>query len=280
MRELSIAIIARDKFSRVAESVRSLIGELPSNSIVYLFDPGYPKSILNEIHNLTENYALPLVIVGTERFANVNLVWNQFVEISDSQYLMCLENDVVVNPECIKNTLASVVSGECDIAVPVVLENKIDQLNIPHFNPRTSDIVRLENGNIQSILDRGRADAEPMPTPRAVKHLERHCFIFIKDAARRLGLLDTQMYCRTDYDMSIQCHINGLVIRIPAASSVTFTQYPKDIEIDREFFDFRWNVDRVAFANARLISKWHLEGFKTTITHAYEARKYLSNEAV
>lgn len=277
MRELSVAIIARDKFSRVVDSVRSLIGELPPLSLVYLFDAGYPKAILDEIQILANSHELPLLVVGTEKYANTNLVWNQFVSISDSKYLMCLENDVIVNPECIRNTIAALSTGECDVAVPVVFENKVDMVNIPHFNPQSSDIIHLNNGRIQSILDRGRADEAPMPVPRTVKHLERHCFALTMSAADRLGLLDTQMYCRTDYDMSIQCHVNGLVIRIPSAASVTFTQFPKHIETDREFFDFRWNIDRVAFANARLISKWNLEGFKTTITHAYEARKSLSN---
>ena len=60
MRELSIAIIARDKFSRAVDSVRSLIGELPSDSLVYLFDAGYPKAILDEILGLSNDYKLPL----------------------------------------------------------------------------------------------------------------------------------------------------------------------------------------------------------------------------
>lgn len=273
MRYLSIGIIARDKFSLAASAVKSLVGELPSNSIIYLFDAGYPKPILDEVADLAASFDLPLIIVKTARFANTNHVWNQFVSIADSEYLMQLENDVTIGHDCIQNSLACLKDGRCDVAVPIVYENTKTEIGIPHFNPIKSDIRDLPDGGRVSILDRGRADIPPPAVPRLVKHLERHCFFMTTTSARRLGSLDEQMYCRTDYDMSIQCHAADLILKI-SNGSVTFFQCP-DMKFDRDFFGYRWNIERVAFANARLISKWRLQGFKTTITHAFDARKFL-----
>lgn len=276
MHELCVAVIARDKFSRAIDSVRSLVGKLPHDSHIYVFDSGYPKDIINEIICVCNNHGLPLSFVEVERFANTNLVWNQFVGIADSRFLMCLENDVIVSNGCIASAISLIDTGRYDIAVPVVFENTLDDVEIPHFNPQTSDIIELSGNRIRSILDRGRTNNVHIPLPRIVKHLERHCFIISSQAASKLGKLDIEMYCRTDYDMSIQCFKAGLVIGIPENGHVVFTQYPKGIEIDRDFFDHRWNLDRVEFANRRLISKWNLDGFKTTIHHAHNARKILT----
>ncbi|MHB0929636.1 MAG: hypothetical protein ACYC3W_12170 [Candidatus Nanopelagicales bacterium] len=273
MHQLDIAIIARDKFSLVNNTLLSLVTELLPDTKVYLFDSGYPQAILQKSCKIAEAYGINLNIIQTERFANTNLVWNQFCRIATASFQMCLENDVVLTSGCIANTLNCLIEDRCDIAVPVVIENKLKQICVPHFNPVFSDIVDLPDGSIESILNRGRSDEAPMPVPRTIKHLERHCFIITNSAAKKLGDLDEQMYCRTDYDMSIQAHVAGLVIRMPRAS-VIFTQYP-ELAIDHQFFNYRWNIGRVAFANARLITKWKLKGFKTTIAHAYEARKQL-----
>jgi hypothetical protein len=40
-------------------------------------------------------------------------------------------------------------------------------------------------------------------------------------------------------------------------ASVLFTQ-ARDLAMDRDFLDCRWNIERVAFANERLISKRQL----------------------
>lgn len=96
-----------------------------------------------------------------------------------------------------------------------------------------------------------------------------------RNAARRLGPLDQLMYCRTDIDLSLACHHATLAIGIPAKAAVLFVRAPA-LNIDRDFFDYRWNLDRVRFAHDRLIHKWSLVGYKTTIDHAHQMRSLLA----
>jgi hypothetical protein len=276
MGELAIAIIARDKFSRVKYSLESVVAQLPKNSKLFLFDSGYPSTLIDELKAIAGNVRFE--VIETEQFANTNLVWNQIVSIANAKILARLENDTEMSPGCIAESLNILNEAGRGIAVPVVLENKDGLIGGLHFNPRRSEINSLPDGSIESILDRGRLGDEQMPTPRTIKHLERHCFFVTKSAVDMLGTLDERMYCRTDYDISIAAHVAGIPIIIPN-TYVTFTQTP-NMDLDRDFFDYRWNLDRVAFANARLIEKWNLKGFKTTITHAYEARKQLESSDI
>lgn len=271
VRLLSVALIGRDKFSTVVASLDALLADLPPNSDVKIFDPGYPPSILDKIRSLSRLSCHPISIFPTTRFANTNYVWNQFVSVANGKYLLNLENDVIVQNGCIGDCIDAIETGFCDIAVPKVFEEF--QSNV-HYNPTVSEIIDVEGGGILSKLDRGRDAVVPIAGGRKVKHLERHCFIMSKTTAKRLGTLDEQMYCRTDYDMSFACHRSGIVIGIPPIASVTLSS-KLNSEIDREFYEFRWDANRVALANRRLIDKWKLVGFKTTIHHVDEARARL-----
>jgi hypothetical protein len=272
---LSIALIARDKFSGAARSLRSACEDLPPDSEIVVFDSGYPAVLREELAAIAANSGVPVVWRGTERFANTNLVWNQFVATTTAQHLMCLENDVALLPGCSMELLGLVASEFCDVAVPVVHEGEV---GVPHFDPVSSEFVDLDGDQVRSdLLRRPKGDQVAPGVRRRVSHLERHCFLMSRSSAERLGRLDEQMYCRTDLDISLSCRQAGLSVGVTPKAGVVFRRAP-DLAVDRDFFDYRWNLERVAFANSRLIEKWHLVGYKTTINHAHRIRALLDAE--
>jgi hypothetical protein len=269
---LSIALIARDKFSGAPRALRSVCEDLPPHGEIVVFDSGCPAVVRKEMSAIAAGCDAAVRWEQTERFANTNAVWNQFVSGSRGQYLMCLENDVALLPGCSAELLTMAASGYCDVAVPVVHEG---EMGVAHFDPVVSELVDLGGGNVRSeLLRRPKGDAVSPGIRRHAAHLERHCFLMSRESALRLGTLDELMYCRTDLDISLACRAAGLIIGITPRADVVFRRLP-ELEIDREFFDHRWNLERVASANARLIKKWKLVGYKTTINHAYRIRALL-----
>lgn len=267
---MSVALIARDKFSPIVESFSALCQSLPKESEIIIFDSGYPDFLVEKIQSIIIQSSVKASVVKTQEFANTNYVWNQFTSMVDSRILMCLENDVLISKECIEACIEIIEDKLYDVIVPIVYEKEIGCV---HFDPNISEIIEIEGG-IESRLDRGRVNGHQFSNNRQIKHLERHCFLMSRDTSTKIGELDEQMYCRTDHDLSLTCHVKDVSIGITSKAFIILQPEP-DLSIDREFWNYRWNIERVAFAHNRLIEKWSLIGFKKTIDHAYEARKYL-----
>ena len=271
--KLGIALIARDKFSHAVESLMSIINTVDDSAMVYVFDSGYPVHIKEELSRIIKKSNKEVSITPTSKYANTNTVWNQFVKGAEScEYLMCVENDVILGSDCINGIMDSLTQKKNNVFVPIVYETVFSN---PHFNPTISKISRRDDGKIESMLDRGREDK--ILGGRQINHLERHCFAMSMETAMSLGQLDEQMWDRTDYDMSISCFVKEITIEIQKTGYVIFKPDPY-LLIDRDFMDYRWNIDQVQKANDWLIEKWKLHGFKTTINHAHTIREMINQD--
>jgi hypothetical protein len=268
---VAVALIARDKFSPAPVSLESAYAQLPPRADVLVYDSGYPTPVLREMRGVADRAGRELRLRPTQRFANTNRVWNQFVGETDADVLVCLENDVAFHPGALTSLVRLLESGFCDVAVPVVHEGV---RGVPHFDPVVSRLTDGPEGVTSELVRRPKNGLVSPGVLRTVDHLERHCFAMGAEAAVRLGTLDEQMYCRTDLDLSLACRSVGLSVAVTPNAEVIFRRDP-ELSVDRAFFDHRWNLDRVAFANARLISKWRLHGYKTTINHAHRIRRVL-----
>ena len=268
---LAVALIPRDKFSVASDALRATYADLPADATAWIYDSDYPEGTISQLREVAREAGRELVVRRTERFANTNRVWNQFTAECGADVLICIENDVIPQRGCLAELSRLVVSGYCDVAVPVVHEGTYGAL---HFDPVISRLTDTPEGVTSELLRRPKDGMASPGTLRVVDHLERHCFAMTARAAARLGNLDEQMYCRTDLDISLACHAARLTVAVTPEANVVFRRDP-DLSVDRDFFDFRWNIERVAFANTRLINKWHLIGYKTTINHAHRIRRLL-----
>lgn len=225
---LSVALIARDKFSGAPTALAAVLADLPPNSEVVVLDPGYPADLADELRGLGGRR---IRWQATERYANTNLVWNQFVAGTDSRHLMCVENDTELRPGATAELMAMLASGYCDVAVPVVHEDRVGN---PHFDPAPTGVRRV------------------------VTQLERHCFATTRATASRLGALDEQMLCRTDLDLGLTLQLHGLTVGVTPHAEAVFRRH-QDPAVDREFFEHRWDLGRVASAYERLRAKWRID---------------------
>ncbi|GAA3431150.1 glycosyltransferase family 2 protein [Kutzneria kofuensis] len=225
---LSIGLIARDKFSGAPTALAAVLADLPPNSEVVVFDAGYPAELAARLRELGGDR---LRWQATQRHANTNLVWNQFVATTRSKHLMCVENDVELRPGASAELMSMLASGYCDVAVPVVHE---DEVGNPHFDPAPTGVRRI------------------------VTQLERHCFALSRATALRLGGLDEQMWCRTDLDLGLTLQLHGLAVGVTPNAAAVFRRH-QDPAVDRDFYDHRWDLARVAAANERVRAKWRIE---------------------
>ena len=225
---LSIGLIARDKFSGAPTALVAALADLPPNSEIVLFDAGYPAELADRLRELGGDRVR---WQATQRFANTNLVWNQFVATTRSRYLLCVENDIELRPGATAELIAMIASGYCDVASPVVHE---DEVGYPHFDPAPTGVRRI------------------------VPQLERHCFAVSRATALRLGALDEQMLCRTDLDLGLTLQLHGLKVGVTPHAAAVFRR-DQDPAVDREFYQHRWDLAHVTAANERVWAKWRID---------------------
>jgi hypothetical protein len=268
---LSVALIPRDKYSTSERVLDAIAQEVRPDGEIVVFDNGYPAEVRARLESIACSIAAPVRFIAAPRFANVNALWNRFVTSSPAEVLVCLENDVIPRANCLASVDEAIHANLADVVVPVIFEE--DGIAL-HFDPPRSEITECEGGVRSELVRRPKDGLKSPSVDRVIAHLERHCFGMRAATAQRLGALDEEMYCRTDIDMSMACRSAGLSIGITASGEAVL-QRAIDLSIDRELFDFRWRLDRVSEANARLIDKWSLVGYKTTINHAHRLRQWL-----
>jgi hypothetical protein len=263
-RDLSICVLTRDKFSTAPATVAALLVELPAAEVL-IVDIGYPDSIRAEL----QASAMRVNWITAPRYANTNVALNRAVAAATREFVLVVENDVSIDAATVPE-LKAVVAAGYDIAVPVVLESD----GSTHFDPPLSRIED-EPAGVRSILVR-RPDAEHarIGNTRRVAHLEKHCFLLPANSARRLGPLDEETQCRTDVDLSMQCRQAGLRIGMSPVAHVRLRS-DLDLAIDRELFAYRWDLDITARANERLISKWRLIEYSSSLRFAKKMQERL-----
>lgn len=271
--KLSVAFMPRDKYSIAIRSLESLVGQLPVPSQVVIFDTGYPEIVMDQLKEIVDCLEKDHIVnvITTNGFLNTNTLWNKFLLISESENLMCLENDVVVLPDCISYCLDNLESKKGHFIVPSVYEGSLKEI---HFNPSVTQIIRLKGDMVRSYLDRGRRDENPMKNGRKINHIERHCFFTTKTIADLIGDFDEEMHCRTDFDLCLVAFKLNLDIYMPEPDLAGVVFHPKpNSDIDRDIFLKRWDVEKVRYSQNRLVEKHKLYRFKTSIEHVEEARE-------
>lgn len=268
--DLAVAFIARDRFSTAPASLASLFSQVGQSATVYIADAGYPTWLREELEQAASVVGLSARFLNVGLHATTNHSWNQVVRESSASCLLYLENDVLLEAGCIDRLMSALELGHGDIAAASVYE--ADRRTV-HFSPVLTEIRSLPGGGYRVILDRGRSAGHRKRVPQAVRPIsifERHCFALTRHAAQALGDLDELMFCRTDLDLSLACHQTGLTVAfVPGARSYLD---PNIDEIDSAFYDYRWDLHRVQWANERLVAKWGLVGYKNSIDHAHHAR--------
>jgi hypothetical protein len=272
MTTTDVGLVARDKFSELPVAVSALLEDLPEDVTVHVVDCGYPEDLIAQAQARAARHGAALEIVGVPKFANTNVAWNALVAATSGDVLVCVESDVSVQPGCVAGLIAAVESGEFDVVTPTVCEGNLEHI---HFDPPVSVFLDVEDGIVSELVRRPKVDHPRVAGTRRVAHVEKHTYAMSRVTARRLGKLDEQMHCRTDLDLSLTCRSRNLSIGIIPECRVVFRKAPS-MPVDASLFAHRWDVPDAHRANERLVAKWGLRSYKSSVEFVHEMRTYLN----
>ncbi|WP_416955689.1 hypothetical protein [Streptomyces sp. Agncl-13] len=270
--DTAVCLIARDKFSEAPAALAAVYADLPARTSVTIVDCGYPPELLDRMVRSAPAPLPPPRVVSCPRFANTNTAWNAFVASTTASVLICVENDVSVRPGCLPGLVEGLADGRFDVVTPVIHQGRLGDV---HFDPPVSELVDQPDGALLSrLVRRPKPDHPRVPGTRSIAHVEKHCYAMTRAAAQRLGELDELMHCRTDLELSLSCRSAGLRIGILPALDAVFRKEPT-VPDDVEVFTHRWNVERAGAANDRLVKKWRLTRYKSSVEFVGEMLELL-----
>jgi len=275
--DLGIIFLARDRYSTAEFSLQAVLSDAARSGAkphVYIADPGYSAEHVSSLHDIALANDADATFIDVGKYATTNHAWNEVYRGIAEERVLCLENDVNMQPGCLGILLPLIASEKkYQIFAPAVYEP--DGVT-PHFRPTVASIDRLAGSGTRVELDRGRSEkGDSEGVTRPIDIFERHCFLMSRASALAIGDWDELMFCRTDLDLSLACHAAGLHAALVEAATVQLSGEGLEQE-DVAFYDYRWNEHRVMRSNERLIAKWQLIGYKRTVNHVKDSRKRLS----
>jgi Glycosyltransferase like family 2 len=267
----AVIVPAREKLSTVMRCLDALDAHAPEGSPIYLMEVGYCAETLAALraraHNRTE---LRIIDCGPGPVL-VNTALNHGLTHVTEPMACVVENDVVVHAGFWSEMAAAREDLDADLVSPTIIDGVSGKI---HFDPPVSEVVLTESGYRSRIVRRPKPAWPRVEGRRLINHLEKHCFGGTTSALRALAPFDERVCTHTDIDLSLSCHRAGLRIAMAPAAEVTFHGPPID-EADREFFAYRWDVERATRSTEWLLAKWSLEEDHDYLEFVFEMQPYI-----
>jgi GT2 family glycosyltransferase len=256
--DVTIVVVPRDHFSDSIESLDSIYANSDTPfSLVYV-DGGSPQRVARYLKEKAAQSGFRLI--RKDHYLSPNHARNIGTDGVNTQYIVFIDNDVVVAPGWLSSLLNCANRTGAAVIAPLTFERR-PLHTIVHFAGGESGISRREvDGCIQGHITE-KICKEPPPESIQTQLAEFHCFLIRTDVLRAIGGFDEQMLSLKDHlEFCITAREAGYRIQFEPASRVTFL--PPETErlrlFDVPFYALRWSDEWALSSLRRLLKKWDL----------------------
>ena len=264
---VTIVCVPRDHFSDTRESLESIFAnsDLPF-SLVYV-DGGSPGPVAAYLREQAERRKFSLI--RTEHYLSPNYARNIGAKGIESEYIVFIDNDVVVAPGWLRPLVACADRHRAGIVSPLNFELR-PLHTIVHFAGGKAHVetTAADGRTERRIVDKIRKKHVPeqsAPTECA----EFHCMLVRTAAFRAVGGLDERMLStRENLDFCMAVRDAGHAIFFEPDSKITYLPPVAIALADVPYFALRWSDEWDLTSFHRFRDKWNLT------EDAYFAREY------
>lgn len=259
MKELTVIITPRDRYSGVDDCIRTLYQYTTEPFELWVLDLGYPKPIRSRIERmLTRRPSAKIIPLGMmipmEAFARVRAS-------IETPYVFLLDNDSRVTEgwlapllECAKQENAAVVN-------PVTLEREGLGGGPLRNHCFTNEIRVVEHENTPYLIEHKhylRLPYEELPKERAAAEMfELHGVLFETKAFQEVEL--PPMVIREHIDIGMQLRAMGRRLVSEPKSVIVFDNLRERMSLsDMRFFNFRWSKELAERSSRLFEERWGL----------------------
>jgi hypothetical protein len=260
MLELTVGFVPRDRFCKAAESLKALYAHTSIPFELIIVDCNIPDRFRREMEQVLKGRD-NVRIIRTDHYLLTHQALNLILPESRTEYLFLMENDVLVEEGCLPNLIAACREHPAGVAVPLIIEQQEEFKKI-HFDDRLGNIERIETpeGIKRRIVEREVSkEYDEESERRTVGMIETHCVMFRSDVFDLIGPFDETMSTRSEVDVSLALDDAGVTMVFEPKARVVYSPPPPVYPEERDYYMFKWDVDRAVQNHEHLVEKWNLE---------------------
>lgn len=276
---VTLIVTQRDRFSLTQASLASILADYAAYPFHLIYvDGNSPPAVAQYLQAQAARYPF-LTLMRRERYLRSNQARNlalAFIPASPAgeavtpaaNYVVFLDNDVVVHPGWLGTLVASAEANQAAIAAPLILQGQPTAPNLEihvagiatKFHPRPRGKRWFEQK--QLFCGAKLQAVEPAALqPAVVDAVEFHSLLIRLDYLDRVNLDDQFDSLASHTDLCFQVAALGGKILIEPRSQVTFLN-PKHIPLfersDLAFYRFKWNEAYTVKTFTHSLKKWKL----------------------
>jgi GT2 family glycosyltransferase len=268
--EVTIAVVPRDRFSKSAITIRSLIAYTPKPFRLVIVDAGTPVRYRKAMERAAEGHD-DVQFLRTHECLNSNAAKNFVLrEIADTEYLAFVENDNEVHEGWLEALINACEEEGAAVARPLIMERKILR-TFPHFDQRFNKIEKTAEGNFgrHRILPRKRPLSSDVGSAREMTTvLETHVVLFKRWVFDRIGPFDEEINTRQEVDLALALFDADIPIVFEPKSVVKYYRPPPVNRDERDYFFDRWNPKNAVRSHEIIEERWGVVNLPPAIQFA------------
>ena len=260
MKEVTVVITPRDRYSGVDDCIETLYQYTPEPFDLFVLDLGYPERIRTKIERLLSGRPdakiVPLgMMIPMEAFARIR-------DQIETPYVFLLDNDSRVTEGWLPPLLECAREENAALVNPVILERKGVGGGSMRNHLFTNEIRVVRHEGTPYLIEHKnflRLPYEELPKERATTEMfELHGVLFETKAFQEVEL--PAMVIREHIDVGMQLRAMGRRLMSEPKSVILFDNLNQRMSLaDMRFFNFRWSKE-LAERSSRLFEKrWGLK---------------------
>lgn len=278
MSQVTIGFVPRDRFSKAAESLQRIFDHTLVPFSLIVVDCNIPERFRQEMEEVLRDRD-NVKIIRTDHYLLTNQANNLILKENKDEYLCLIENDILPEENWLSYLITACEEHPADVAVPLIIERQ-ESFDKIHFDDRLGHIqeVKTPEGIKKEIVSRSVSKEHDLSARRmTIGMMETHCMLCRSEVFERIGPFDETMSTRAEVDVSLALHQVGARIVFEPKSRVIYSPPPPIYPEERDYYFFKWDVERAVQNHDYLVKKWNLAHLPSSADFV-KARRGLASE--
>jgi len=259
--DVTIAVIPRERFRPLPESLHSLFATIASDVPVLVVDAGTDARTRSELDELQRQRDFERL--RSDEFLLPNEARNRALEQVSTRYVAFCDNDLSYSPGWLDALLDNAMTHGAAAVAPVTLIGPSEPAIIHHaggeLSLRTDRQGRQRLRRVHRLGNVRLPDAERSGLDQlALDHdyFEFHCVLIDAERLREAGGLDERYVSHEHIDSALRLKALGGRITFEPRARVMYSAFVPFTDDDWPYFLYRWDNARAQGSNAVFTSHW------------------------
>lgn len=259
MPDVTIGFAPRDRFCKAAESLERIFENTADPFNLIVVDCAIPAVFRKQMEEVLRGR--PNVrTIREDRYLLTNQMHNIIIGKTETEFLLLMENDILPERGWLSDLVAACEGHPADVAVPLLVERH-GSFEKVHFDDRLGRVepVLSDDGPKYRIVPRGADKGEVAGNgPETVELIEVHCVLYRRKVFDLIGPFDETLSARAEVDLSLALYKAKVPVVFEPKARVIYSPPPPIYPEERDYYLFKWNVERAERNHDTLKERWGL----------------------